>query len=719
MDCGCPDTEWGGISFGILLCLHCGGRHRSLGSHISVVRSLSMDLWTRAQIQSLLLGGNRQLHGWFIKCGVHRSDIEMKYVSKAATMYRKTLAEAVKDTVAGGAEAGWENDVDQCDGEQPAPSTVGGNAIAVAARIAYKEDQESERQQRKKEEKMEAEREKLRAERTAVAHRKFTSARAFATELASGEYEIEFGQGSLGFSVTKNPASRSVVTRVVPDGQAGRSGARVGDVLVGIDGRHIYDYDDMMLVLSRASRPMRLIFHGVGLREPAADVLQSAEQAPKCSSLGSDVREVGDSNTNSSDNRSGSSSSSSSEDRGPILLRLSVGLGVLIDRGESRKKAFLTKQHKDGTWRVKYEDGTSEKRVESADMLPLKNGQGRRRCRRRGRKLENTACAAEMGAEEVQKDIAGQLDDTFFDSGGYDSDEMLQGITGGGGKQGKGLHNRNKHNAQQNQLHSVRFERGSLGLTIIKGGKGAAVVMQTEPGGQAEKLGIVPGLSISNINGHEVQTYEQVMQVISSAPRPVDISFCRTDRLGQLNPQQDKVGGAGVVAALSGIMEMANSIANGLGIGIDSMPQPPQSHRSLARPRAHENPELKAIPAAIVGGFGGGLRSQSRTLTPAELGELSMTTKQLLSDSPMDAKDFDVTFGEGELGFTLEEKGFGTGRGFSTVEKVASQGQARENNVSVGCVVVGLNGEKYLGHAHTIASLKHGRRPVTVRFRQP
>ena len=42
-----------------------------------------------------------------------------------------------------------------------------------------------------------------------------------------------------------------------------------------------------------------------------------------------------------------------------------------------------------------------------------------------------------------------------------------------------------------------------------------------------------------------------------------------------------------------------------------------------------------------------------------------------------------------------------------------------ELGVREGCTVVGINGEEYLSHAHTVATLKHAKRPVTVRFRAP
>ncbi|TQV99862.1 hypothetical protein V2A60_005292 [Cordyceps javanica] len=61
-DCGSGSkVEWVSINLGIILCIECSGIHRSLGTHISKVRSLTLDIksFTVDIVELLILIGNR------------------------------------------------------------------------------------------------------------------------------------------------------------------------------------------------------------------------------------------------------------------------------------------------------------------------------------------------------------------------------------------------------------------------------------------------------------------------------------------------------------------------------------------------------------------------------------------------------------------------------------------------------------------------------------
>lgn len=61
-DCGSTDrVDWVSINLGIVICIECSGIHRSLGTHISKVRSITLDpnAFTADVIEILLVIGNR------------------------------------------------------------------------------------------------------------------------------------------------------------------------------------------------------------------------------------------------------------------------------------------------------------------------------------------------------------------------------------------------------------------------------------------------------------------------------------------------------------------------------------------------------------------------------------------------------------------------------------------------------------------------------------
>lgn len=154
-------------------------------------------------------GGNHQLRDFFKKLEIDNSPIEILYQTKAAAHYKEKLKERVQLVLSG----------------------------AVSSEIPSSKKSSGDYE---------------------IEHR--TSNQTVVDSDPKDFFQVVFTAGSLGLTLSKDNKSNALVTKIVPGGPANIGGVAVGDIVCGVAGKRVTEFDEIMHMIPYMSRPLTVRF---------------------------------------------------------------------------------------------------------------------------------------------------------------------------------------------------------------------------------------------------------------------------------------------------------------------------------------------------------------------------------------------------------------------------------------------------------------------------